>query len=472
MNDLPHHDDLSRWTVTSPDLSGLIHMSRGNDHLYIHPLHPVWISVNPFGKKVISLCDGKRSMSQVASRLARETGADANRLRSNVQLFLDHLGRTEMIDSCGPDRLIDPGKPLDSLFLHITDRCNLACAHCYLGSSPGKDTNMPLSRVLDLIDGAADLGGETLTLSGGEPLARGDIDVIIHHACEKVSDVRVLTNGTLIDGSMAKKLVSCGVHVQVSLDAHDAPRHDAIRGRGAWARALKGIESLQEAGIGEKLNTCLTLTKENIGDAEELLPFAASRNIPLVRMIPLEKTGRGEENWRRLAPSRTVLDRFYRSIYMKKASTFGTGGPRVNGGLSGLVIQIPDRRTRSSWCPVGRTLAIDANGDAYPCSVLMHAPFKIGNVKDHAIEGLLSSPRLSEIAEACRGRRHRIEACRECPWRSLCQGGCAGVAYTWSGSLSSTDGLCETRDFLFREILFGLAGKESDLGKLSIVDEC
>jgi len=421
---------------------------------------------------VISLCDGRRSADDIAAHIARRAGADPENVKADVLVFLQEIRKTGLLSA--PTSATDIGKEtaLKSLFLHLTGRCNLKCTHCYIEASPGRRADMPRDLALRLIDSLADMGGESITLSGGEALVRKDIEDIIRYAAKRIPKVQLLTNGTLIDSRMAGTLAACGVHVQVSLDSPRAEAHDTIRGSGAWVRTMRGIEALQEAGVRENLNLCLTMTKLNIADVWELFDLAATRGIPLVRMIPLEKTGRGGRNWRRLAPSRAELDRLYRSIYLAVGSPGGRDGPKVSGGLSGMVIQVPDPWSEVSWCPVGKFLAIDANGEAYPCSVLMYPDFKLGCVIDKPVEEIISSARLAEIKAACRSRRNTIETCRACPWRSLCQGGCAGVAYTWSGTLAATDGLCRTRKYLFREILFGLAQMKQGLQPADMDDIC
>ena len=454
------------------DLRGLVHQRRGEAHIYIHPERPIWAAINRFGHTVISLCDGQRSTEEIASHIARKAGAGPEDVLADVRFFLDQVRKVGLLSATTSATESTQGPGLQSLFLHLTSRCNLKCTHCYIEASPGRRADMPHDRVLRLIDSLADLGGNAITLSGGEALVREDIEELIRYAAKKIPKVQLLTNGTLIDSRMAGTLAACGVHVQVSIDSPRAEAHDAIRGRGAWMRAIRGIEALREAGVSENLNLCLTVTKLNIADVGGFLELAASRGIALVRMIPLEKTGRGGSNWRRLAPSRAELDRFYRSIYLGTGSPDRREGPRVSGGLSGMVVEVPDPWTDASWCPVGKFLAIDAEGAAYPCSVLMYPDFKLGNVTDSPIGEIFSSTRLAEIKAACRSRRNTIEKCGSCPWRSLCQGGCPGVAYTWSGTIATTDGLCKTRKHLFREILFGLAEAKRDLQPAVTIDIC
>ena len=472
IQDAPDHlESIEReHPVANPDLRHLEHVHDGESRIYIHPERPVWVAVNPFGERVISLCDGRRSIQEIAGEIEREVEAGTGEILADVETFLDQVARIGLSPTSTSTSHDAEPPALKGLFLHLTGRCNLRCAHCYIEASPEGRVDMPLPLVLRLIDEAADLGSDGITLSGGEPLMREEIETIVRHASGKVGEVQLLTNGTLIDSRVAGFLTEQGVRVQVSLDSAEPGDHDALRGEGAWDRAVRGIEALRAAGIGDALNLCLTLTKRNIAGAPAVFDFAASMGIPLVRLVPLERTGRGGSNWESLAPTREQLEGLYRAIYSEPPTD--RRGPKVSGGLSGLVIQVPDPGAHDAWCPVGRILAVDANGDAYPCAVLIHPPFRLGNVNEEPLERILAGDALTGITRDCRARRSTVPECRSCPWKSLCQGGCTGVAYTWTGALGATDGLCRTRDALYREILFGVARKKRPLPPAVVDGPC
>src|SRR5574340_1243302 len=87
--------------------------------------------------------------------------------------------------------------------LELTKRCNLRCAHCYIGSlrtcSSGSRPEMEMEKVLSLIDEICDAGCLSLLITGGEPLLRPDFGRVYTRARENGMMVTVFTNGTLID---------------------------------------------------------------------------------------------------------------------------------------------------------------------------------------------------------------------------------------------------------------------------------
>ena len=137
-----------------------------------------------------------------------------------------------------------PQPSLRYLELLVTDRCNLRCAHCYLGEPRGAD--LPFGEAVGLLDQFDRLGGLRLLLSGGEPLLHPDFwrlnELLPRFGFRSV----LLTNGTLLDRAAARRLQV--QEVQVSLDGLE-PSHDALRGAGTFRAALAAVEHLREVGV-------------------------------------------------------------------------------------------------------------------------------------------------------------------------------------------------------------------------------
>lgn len=183
--------------------------------------------------------------------------------------------------------------------LHLTERCNLACRHCYQ-SGPVSEMNADeMARVLaDVksgIDGWAkdyDLDiSPSLHLSGGEPLLRVDLLRIVGHARECGFSVSLMSNGTLIDGPAARHLRMAGVKdVQISLDGLEAA-HDSLRGPGSYRRALAGLSNLAGAGLETSIN--VTVSRLNWRQAGALAAVAGEAGAGSVAFSRLVPSGRG-----------------------------------------------------------------------------------------------------------------------------------------------------------------------------------
>ncbi len=109
------------------------------------------------------------------------------------------------------------------------------------------------------------------------------------------------------------------------------------------------------------------------------------------------------------------------------------------------------------WCALGRTLALDPEGNIYPCQLFQHPEFKVGNISEMSLQEATESPRLLETIRAAASRKYVVEACKSCNWRNFCQGSCSASVQWQRGTLWAMDDLCDTRRELYRDVVFGIA---------------
>ena len=90
-------------------------------------------------------------------------------------------------------------------------------------------------------------GRPILVFSGGEPLKRPDIfDLAAAEATPSGCRTALATNGTLVDDTVARKIVEAGFRrVSISFDGPDAPTHDIFRGTGAFDKSIAGFKALR-----------------------------------------------------------------------------------------------------------------------------------------------------------------------------------------------------------------------------------
>jgi MoaA/NifB/PqqE/SkfB family radical SAM enzyme len=168
-----------------------------------------------------------------------------------------------------------------------TAACNLRCAGCYSGSSGG-GPSMPFTELERLVDEAKRLWGiKVVVFTGGEPLlyrseSRGILDIV-----ERNPDVLFLifTNGTLINRTVARRLVSLGTPtVALSVEGLREAT-DARRGAGAFDDVLRAIAELKDAGALAGIS--VTATRDNCEElfSDEFLDFFFIENSMLYGFI-------------------------------------------------------------------------------------------------------------------------------------------------------------------------------------------
>ena len=178
---------------------------------------------------------------------------------------------------------------------NATRRCNLKCVHCYAHATAGKaPVEMTTEQGKALIKDLAEFGSPVMLFSGGEPLMREDLPELADYAVQNGMRAVISTNGTLITKEMAQTLKKVGLsYVGVSLDGMEAV-HDKFRGvKGAFKKALEGIENARNAGI--KVGLRFTINKANALEIPAVFDLLEEREVPRICFYHLVYSGRGSK---------------------------------------------------------------------------------------------------------------------------------------------------------------------------------
>jgi len=169
--------------------------------------------------------------------------------------------------------------------VETTFRCNLRCAHCYVnepaGSAEVAARELPLARILELIDEVADAGCLFLLFTGGEVLVRPDFSRMYLHAIRRGLLVTVFTNGTLVTEAVADLLDEYRPDaVEISLYGMTRATYERVtQVPGSYDKCITGIRRLVSRGIPVRLKTmALTWNRHEVAAMEEYardlgLPF-------------------------------------------------------------------------------------------------------------------------------------------------------------------------------------------------------
>jgi cyclic pyranopterin phosphate synthase len=147
------------------------------------------------------------------------------------------------------------GRLHDSLRISVTDRCNIRCFYCMPETGA---TFMPRPEILTFeeierfVRVAVSLGVTKVRITGGEPLVRRDLPVLVRKLAgiEGIQDLSLTTNGVLL-ARHAAALYDAGLRrINVHLDTLDAERFRQITRRDELARVLEGLETARRMGFG------------------------------------------------------------------------------------------------------------------------------------------------------------------------------------------------------------------------------
>ncbi len=327
--------------------------------------------------------------------------------------------------------------------LHLTERCNLRCRHCY---QTGRSLDeMSFAEIEEAIGEISETIGiwrknyhidysPSFNVTGGEPFLRNDLFDILIAIISRGFDVYLLTNGILIDRKRAEGLSKMGVKgVQVSIEG-PLDVHDSIRGQGSFFASLKGVMHLLDAGMQVTLNTTLsTLNADCFTDLVSLASKLGVQRIGFSRLVP---SGRGKGMLGSMLGTAAVKE-LYEKIFSVESGDLKiiTGDP-VASQLSDK-----DKEDRGDiamgGCAAGLSgLSILPDGTLVPCRRLY---LPIGNIRRDSFREVWAT---SGVLEALRDRSRYRGKCGECRRWAVCRG-CRAIAYAFSRAHGENDFLAE-----------------------------
>jgi cyclic pyranopterin phosphate synthase len=181
------------------------------------------------------------------------------------------------------------GRPLKSLRLSVTDRCNLRCLYCMPEEEYvwlPREKLLSFEELAQLTGVFTSLGVDNVRLTGGEPLLRHDLDrlVAMLAANGRIEDLALTTNGILLD-VQAEALKRAGLtRLTISLDTLKPGRFREMTRRDDHARVLAGIEAAARAGFTRTKLDTVVMRGVNDDELAGLLEFGRPRGIE-VRFI-------------------------------------------------------------------------------------------------------------------------------------------------------------------------------------------
>jgi len=187
------------------------------------------------------------------------------------------------------------GRQIDYLRISVTDRCNFRCHYCM----PEQQTFLPRIELLDyaeialLSDRFIDHGIRKIRLTGGEPLVRRDIGLLMrqlgaHVAAGRLDELTLTTNGSRLRAHADDILAANIRRINVSLDSLDADRFATITRGGQLNEVLDGITAVRAMGIAVRINM-VALRGINEDEIVPMVRFCGDNGLDLavIETMPL-----------------------------------------------------------------------------------------------------------------------------------------------------------------------------------------
>ncbi|WEK54667.1 MAG: pyrroloquinoline quinone biosynthesis protein PqqE [Candidatus Cohnella colombiensis] len=323
-----------------------------------------------------------------------------------------------------------------ALTAELTHRCPLHCPYC---SNPielqKREDELTSEHWLKVLGEASDLGVVQVHFTGGEPLLRPDVDLLIRRARELGLFVNLITSGVGLTDQRVKQLVEAGVDsIQLSVQSSEAELANTIAGFKAHELKQQAAKSIRAGGVPLHMN--VVLHRHNIHLIEEIIALCQSWGAKRLELANTQYYGWALLNRDQLMPTKDQL-LAAEEVYDRVKSRLGN--------TIELIWVKPDyyedypKPCMGGWGKLSLTVAPD--GRVLPCTVA-------GNIKSLQFETVREQSLAwiwyeSSSFNAYRGFDWMAEPCRSCDRRFEDFGGCRCQAYLLTGDARTTDPVCK-----------------------------
>jgi radical SAM protein with 4Fe4S-binding SPASM domain len=387
--------------------------------LYLNPKVPDWITINVKYKSFFDLFDGCNSIDSITKHIKKNYSEESELLVNQISNLINDSKIFTHNSIPKKQKGNKESGTLKSVYLTLTDDCNLKCKYCYTKGRIRTKTS-DLSQWKAYIDKVLSISKPLkFTFTGGEPLLVPFLFDLAKYIHERGSESLLLTNGLCIaNKAIAKKISKYFTQTRISLDSIHEENSTYLRGPEVLEKVESAVSLLDKAKAEIILQATVTqINKDEV--AEFAAHFKNRVNFqPLYQMGSAkdytELTISGMEYYQAL--SQAGIYGFRRNIHNYKCN--------------------PCKR-----CSMGiEELSIAPNGDLYPCHMLHYPEFRIGNLNEDDIHKLYyESPLLEDLRNI---NVDNIKQCKICEVRNFCGGGCrARIDFKTSG-LKGNDPFC------------------------------
>lgn len=306
--------------------------------------------------------------------MARPTESPGSRPRLIRRMRYDFssmsLPKSE-IDAPRTTVLVDRyGRTVRSLRLSVTQRCDLACAHCHREGQRPTANEMTPEEIERLVRIAATLGIGKVKITGGEPLLREDIVEIVGRIAPHLKEVSLTTNGTRLT-RLARQLKDAGLaRINVSLHTLDPQRYERLCGLGNLDQVMEGIEAAVSAGLDPVKVNMVVFRGENDKEIPDLLEFCAKRQavLQLIEYEGDKAESRNEEFAKRYYPlvdvesdlARAAISISVNELHRRRRFLVPANGSKVE-------VEVVRPMHNTEFCSHCTRLRLTSDGNLKPC---------------------------------------------------------------------------------------------------------
>jgi pyrroloquinoline quinone biosynthesis protein E len=326
------------------------------------------------------------------------------------------------------------GPPL-WLLAELTYRCPLHCVFCYNPTQHARiQSELTTAQWVDVMRQARALGAAQLGFSGGEPLLRDDLEVLVAEAHRLGFYTNLITSGVGFTPTRAQALKDAGLdHVQLSFQDSTRELNDFLSHTKTFELKQK-VARLIKAHDWPMVLNCV-LHRHNLPHVDTIIDMAETLEAEYLELANTQYYGWAMVNRDHLMPTREQLQAAEAAVQRHRQ----TPGKRCK-----VLFVVPDyfeerpKACMNGWGSVFLSIAPD--GLAMPCHNARNLPgLDLPSVKDTALADIWHR---SHAFNAYRGDAWMKPTCRSCDERHKDFGGCRCQAFMLTGDPAETDPVC------------------------------
>jgi pyrroloquinoline quinone biosynthesis protein E len=322
-----------------------------------------------------------------------------------------------------------------TLIAELTYRCPLRCVYCSNPLELAKHRQeLDTATWLRVFAEAEELGVVQVSLTGGEPCLRDDLEKLVAGARRLDLYTNLATAGVPLPRERLVSLKSAGLdNVQISIQDVSAEASDRIAGLTSFERKLEVARWVKEIGFPLTLN--VVLHRGNLPRIAEVIALAERLGADRLELANAQYVGWALANRAALLPTKEQLQSARRAAAAARE--------RLKGRMEVLFVT-PDYYAQfPKACMDGwgrRFVLISPDGLALPCHAAHTIPgISFDNVKERSLGEIWNS---SDGFRRFRGEEWMAEPCRSCERRAVDFGGCRCQAFLLTGNAAATDPAC------------------------------
>jgi len=327
------------------------------------------------------------------------------------------------------------GPPL-WLLAELTYRCPLHCVFCYNPVDFARDeAELATDDWLRVLREARALGSVQCGFSGGEPLQRADLEVLVAEARRLGYYTNLLTSGIGLNEARAAALKQAGLdHIQLSFQDSTREVNDFLSSTRTFDLKRKAAALIKQHGWPMVMN-CV-IHRMNIDHLDQIIELAAELGAEYLELANTQFYSWAHVNREHLLPTREQL---------QQAEAITNRWREKLGTRMKIFFVVPDyyesrpKKCMNGWGNVFLTITPD--GTALPCHTARMLPgLKFPSVREMSVREIWHD---SEGFNRYRGTGWMKEPCRSCPERDKDLGGCRCQAFMLANDPAAADPVCD-----------------------------